>query len=178
MLTSLGELNMKGKNYRVIRGMAYTKKKFIHGSPPPKISKFTMGNTSGNFAYRALLISLNNVQIRHNALEAARIAVNKVLFDKLGEAGYRLKVVVYPHHILRENKMMAFAGADRLQEGMRRSFGKPVGAAARVRTGQALIEVCVNENGTETAKEALQHGASKLPTKCQIMIEESAKTAA
>jgi large subunit ribosomal protein L10e len=169
---------MKGKNYREIRGMAYTRKKFIHGSPPPKISKFTMGNTRGNFAYRALLTSLSDVQIRHNALEAARIAVNKVLFDKLGEAGYCLKVCVYPHHILRENKMMAFAGADRLQEGMRRSFGKPVGSAARVRTGQALIEVCVNENGMETAREALQRGASKLPTKCQIMIEESAKTAA
>jgi large subunit ribosomal protein L10e len=169
---------MKGKNYRAIRGMAYTRKKFIHGSPPPKISKFTMGNTSGIFTHRALLISLSDVQIRHNALEAARIATNKVLFDKLGETGYRLKVCVYPHHILRENKMMAFAGADRLQEGMRRSFGKPVGAAARVRTGQPLIEVCVNENGLETAKEALKHGASKLPTRCQIKIEEGVKTAA
>lgn len=129
-----------------------------------------MGRTSQAFTHKLTLLPLRRVQIRHNAIEAARVATNKVLFDKLGEVGYSLKMKVYPHVILRENKMMAFAGADRLQEGMRRSFGKPTGLAARVELDQPLIEIDVNENAISLAKEALRLGASKLPTPCAIQI--------
>lgn len=148
--------------------MPYTRKEYIHGSPVPKISKFTMGSTSQTFSHKLRLLALRRVQIRHNAMEAARVAANKVLFDKLGDTGYSLRMKVYPHVILRENKMMAFAGADRLQEGMRRSFGKPAGLAARVELDQPLIEIEVNENAITLAKEALKLSASKLPTPCTI----------
>jgi large subunit ribosomal protein L10e len=162
---------MKGKNYRIARGAPYTRKQYIHGAPTPKITKFTMGNTKANFTHSVLLFPLKRVQIRHNAIEAARVSINKVLFDKLGETGYCLKMRVYPHIILRENKMMAFAGADRLQEGMRRSFGKPIGLAARVEPDQPIVEINVNENGLEVAKAALKQGISKLPTTCMIKVE-------
>jgi large subunit ribosomal protein L10e len=56
---------------------------------------------------------------------------------------------------------------------MRRAFGKPVGAAARVRPGQSIIEVGVNENGVEVAKEALKRGQNKLPITCRIVIEKA-----
>ncbi|MFQ5761495.1 MAG: 50S ribosomal protein L16 [Candidatus Bathyarchaeia archaeon] len=167
---------MKGRNYRTPKGMPYVRKEYIHGSPPMKISKFTMGNTKADYPLRLFLISLRNVQIRHTALEAARVAVNKVLYDKLGETGYSLKLRAYPHVILRENKMMAFAGADRLQEGMRRSFGKPMGLAARVTPGQPLIEVAVNDGAVDVAKEALRLGMSKLPTPCTIEIQSLAQS--
>ena len=104
------------------------------------------------------------------ALEALRISVNKRLADKLGEANYCLRIKVYPHVVLRENKMMAFAGADRLQEGMRRAFGKPVGLAARVVPGKPIAEVEVKAEGVEAAKEALKVGASKLPTPCAVEV--------
>jgi len=156
--------------------MAYARKEYIHGPPPPKVTKFTMGNVKASFTHKLLLRSLRNVQIRHTALEAARVAVNKVLLDKLTETGYSLKLLVYPHVVLRENKMMAFAGADRLQEGMRRSFGKPVGLAARVQVGQPLIEVSVNEAGINVAKQALTVGMSKLPTPCTIDIQPLTST--
>ncbi len=161
---------MRGGNYRIGRSMPYVKKEYIGGAPPPKITKFTMGDTKGSFTHRLQLLSQRRVQIRHNAIEAARVAANKVLLDRLGETGYRLRVRVYPHVVLRENKMMAFAGADRLQEGMRRSFGKPAGLAARVEIGQPLLEVEVNEEGVEAAKEALRVGASKFPTPCTVEI--------
>ena len=89
-----------------------------------------MGDTKSKFEYRFSLVAQGPVQIRHNALEAARVAANKVMFDALGEAGYKIHLRVYPHVILRENRMIATAGADRLQEGMRRAFGKPSGRAA------------------------------------------------
>ena len=67
--------------------------------------------------------------------------------------------------------MIATAGADRLQEGMRRAFGKPTGRAARIKTGQSILDVYVNSNAIETAKEALRVGATKLPVACVISEE-------
>ena len=37
--------SMRARNYRPVRGQAYTRKKFAKGFPPPKIVKFVMGNT-------------------------------------------------------------------------------------------------------------------------------------
>jgi len=162
---------MRAKNYREVKGQSYTRKEYIRGSPAPKITKFTMGDTKTTFPIQALLIAGEEAQIRHNALEAARVASNRVLLNKLGNA-YILRVVPYPHTILRENKMIFGAHADRLQDGMRKAFGKPVGAAARVKVGQAIIEVGVNENAVEVAKEALELGKDKLPIPCRIVIEK------
>lgn len=131
-----------------------------------------MGDTKTNYEYKVSLAANSYVQIRHNALEAARIAANKVLLDGLGETGYLLQVAVYPHIVLRENRMIATAGADRLQEGMRRAFGKPSGRAARVRPDQPIINIFVNENGLQFAKEGLRVSSTKLPTACRIMVEK------
>jgi len=160
---------MRARNYRAVKGAPYTRKEYIRGSPPPKITKFTMGDTKSKFAYQALLIAQEEAQIRHNALEAARVASNRVLMDKLG-TNYVLRIVPFPHTILRENKMIFGAHADRLQDGMKKAFGKPVGSAARVKVGQPIIEVGVNENGIEAAKEALKRGQVKLPITCRIII--------
>src|SRR5690242_21818455 len=136
--------------------------KYIHGSPAPKVSKFNMGDLSTHFARRVHLVSREAVQIRHNALESARVAANKVLFDKYGETGYRLQLNVYPHIILRENKMIATAGADRLQEGMRRAFGKATGLAARIQPGQAIFEAYVTSANLNLAKDGFKVASSKL----------------
>jgi large subunit ribosomal protein L10e len=162
---------MKGRNYRQIKGQPYTRLKYIHGTPPPKISKFMMGDTKSKFEYRFSLVAQGPVQIRHNALEAARVAANKVMFDSLGEVGYKIHLRVYPHVILRENRMIATAGADRLQEGMRRAFGKPSGRAARIKYGQSILDIYVNSNAVDTAKQALRVGSTKLSIACVISKE-------
>ena len=54
---------------------------------------------------------------------------------------FYLRVRVHPFHVLRINKMLSCAGADRLQTGMRGAFGKAHGTAARVKIGQILISV-------------------------------------
>ena len=162
---------MKGRNYRSARGQPYTRMKYIHGSPATKVSKFNMGDLTVQFPRRVHLLSMEKVQIRHNALESARVAANKVLFDKYGETGYRLQLRPFPHIILRENKMIATAGADRLQEGMRRAFGKPTGRAARVMDGQPIFTIYVNVDGVETAKKAFDTASTKLPMRTRISIE-------
>lgn len=162
----------KGRNYRVPKGRLYTRQKYIHGAPVSKVQKFTMGDSKATYQYKVSLIAENLVQVRHNALEAARVATNKVMFDKLGETGYMVRLVTYPHIILRENRMIATAGADRLQEGMRRSFGKPTGRAAVVRPNKSVIDIHVNEPALEYAKEALRVSSSKLPMTCRVSVEK------
>jgi large subunit ribosomal protein L10e len=83
---------------------------------------------------------------------------------------YLMIVHPYPHIILRENKMIFGAHADRLQQGMRRSFGKAIGTAARVEPNQTLITVRVKANAAETAKESLKRGSAKLPIPCRVVV--------
>ena len=64
--------------------------------------------------------------------------------------------------------MATGAGADRYSEGMRHSFGKPIGQAARVREGQRILVVEGPENSMEIVKEALSRAIKKLPGKCKI----------
>jgi large subunit ribosomal protein L10e len=165
---------VKARNYRRVKGQAYTRKKYIRGSPQPRITKFTMGESTAKFEYQAFLIAQKEAQIRHNALEAARIAANQVLSGKLG-ANYCLRILPYPHIVLRENKMIFGAHADRLQDGMKHSFGKPIGIAARVKSNQTIMTANVNEDGIEAAREALRRGGAKLPITCRIVVEKTAE---
>jgi large subunit ribosomal protein L10e len=157
--------------YRYFDTPSYTRKEYIRGVPGSKINKFDYGNTKGDFPVKVTLAPLEVGQIRHNALEAARVIATKHLALLLGEQGYHLKVRVFPHQVLRENKMMAFAGADRLQDGMRKSFGKPAGTAARLRFLQPLLDVYVPEGKKDIAKEALKLAMAKLPMPTKILEE-------
>ena len=120
---------MKGVNYRETRGMPYVRREYIAGKPQMKIARFSSGLAGNNYDYKFELMATEKMQIRHNALEAARLAANKKMAEG-GETSFFSMLRTYPHVILRENKMIATAGADRLQEGMRRAFGKSTGLAA------------------------------------------------
>jgi len=153
---------MHGANYRTGNGQPYTRKQYIKGKPQIKIAKFASGQRS-DYDYCVQLCSNEKAQIRHVAIESARLSANKAIETVTGETGYFSILRIYPHVLLRENKMIATAGADRLQEGMRGAFGKAVSLAARVRKDQCILEVYVKKEHLEVAKKAL-HGASvKLP---------------
>lgn len=169
---------MKGCNYKAPVGMPYVRREFIAGSPQSKIAKFT-GGATGDYDFKVELISDEKLQVTHNALEAARLAANKVM-SEIGETLFYSLLRVYPHVVLRENKMIATAGADRLQEGMRRAFGKPMGLAARIRPGQIILELHVKAAHLEKAKNAMRTASSKLPMTTSVKItplkKELAKT--
>jgi large subunit ribosomal protein L10e len=160
---------LHGKNYRQWKGMAYTSKTFAPGAPNPKVARFTTGKSRPDYDYLFKLISEGKVQIRHNALEAARVAASKKV-TLIGEENFLLKVVSYPHIILRENKMIATAGADRLQEGMRKAFGKPIGLAARVDIGDTVLELSLKAENFEKGKEAMKAASTKLPMKTRMEV--------
>ena len=157
--------------------MAYTRKEFAPGAPNSKVARFTTGKASDDYDFIIRLVSEGRVQIRSNAIESARVAANKKL-AVLGEENYFLLVKTYPHLILRENKLIATAGADRLQEGMRKAFGKPIGRAARVDIGQTILELGVKAENLARGKEAMEAASSKLPMKTHVDVVPLAKMTA
>ena len=106
------------------------------------------GFDKGEYPVQLHVISKENCQIRDNSIEAVRQYLNRFLQVKVGKEFY-LGVQIYPHHILRENKMLTGAGADRMQTGMSRAFGKTMGRAAFVKPGQTLYIIGVKDAKAE-----------------------------
>jgi large subunit ribosomal protein L10e len=137
------------KCYRVANGKPFPKSRYNRGVPDPKIRSYDIGHKKA--VHDELPICINMVskekeQISSEALEAARVAANKVLLTKCKKEGYHLRMRVHPWHVVRINKMLSCAGADRLQTGMRGAFGKPYGKVARVIIDQVLLSVRTKED--------------------------------
>ncbi len=160
-----------GRMYRKLAKKAYTRREYMGGVPGSKVVQFDIGNLQDSFPTEISLVVREACQIRHTALEAARITINRGLMKDIGRANFHMKIRTYPHHVLRENKQATGAGADRVSEGMRLAFGKPVGSAARVQSGQKVISVFTSPQYVDKAKAALEHGSHKLPSPCRILIE-------
>jgi large subunit ribosomal protein L10e len=157
--------------YRQVKGQANTRREYMGGVPNNRINQFDMGNARGEFPITLSLKVENRVQIRHTALEAGRIAANRVMSKKAGVANYHLKVRVFPHIVLRENKLATGAGADRVSSGMRSAFGKNVGTAARLERNQAVMTIRCTQATFQLAKEALWKASMKYPSPCYIDVE-------
>ena len=158
------------KMYRDISKKAYTRREYMGGVPGNKIVQFEMGNLSQEFPLEVDLLVDEACQIRHSALEAARITANRRLMKDVGRSNFHFKVRVFPHHVLRENKQATGAGADRVSEGMRLAFGKAVGTAARVDPNQKIMTVYSTPQYLEKIKDALRHSGHKLPTPSHLKV--------
>lgn len=154
-------------------------KSFIKTVPQQKIVKFSMGKESlynkGKFLHCFTLASTEKVQLRHNALEACRQYINKQL-DKEFSGQYLFRVLPFPHHIQRENKMLTGAGADRMQTGMQLAYGKSVGKAAILKPGSKIFFVAVqNEKSAPFIRHIFKQIKSKLPCKTRVIYEKKSK---
>lgn len=150
-------------------------KSFIKTVPQSKIVKFVMGDQklfkNNKLPFHLTLVSNEKVQIRHNALEACRQFINKKL-DKETNKQYLFRVIPFPHHVQRENKMLTGAGADRMQTGMQLSFGKSTGKAAIMKKGSEIFFIAVpSEKSARFARGLLKKVKPKLPGKTKILSE-------
>lgn len=161
-----------GRMYTKVTGPAYTRRKYMGGVPGSRITQFDLGNKQGVFNAVVTLELLERCQVRHTALEAARISANRYMHRHMGALGYHLKVRIQPHHVLRENKQATGAGADRVSDGMRSAFGKCVSTCARVKPGQPVMMIRTSKERIPEAKEALRKAGMKLPSPVRIVIEE------
>jgi large subunit ribosomal protein L10e len=141
------------------------------GVPNPRITQFVLGNRTAEFPIQLSLTANEKCNVRHNALESARITVNRAMEKSVGTTNYRIRIRVYPHVVLRENKQATGAGADRVSQGMRSSYGKNVGTAAEVKKDQKIITVETTEQFIQQAKEALRKAGMKIPSPCKVNVD-------
>lgn len=162
-----------GSMYRYVRGQLSTRKEYMGGIPNSRITQFVMGNKKKeDFPVKVSLIAKEQCQVRHTALESSRVSANRAMEKKCGVVNYRIKIRVFPHVVLRENKQATGAGADRVSQGMRSSFGKIVSIAARVKPNQTIIDVETYPQNIKFAKEALRKAGMKIPSPCYIVLHE------
>jgi len=141
--------------------------------PDPKIQIYDVGNKGAPhdaFPVCVHLLSGEYEQISSEALEAGRIVVNKYLSKFIGKDAFHLRIRAHPYHVLRINKMLSCAGADRLQTGMRHAFGKPIGTVARVNIGQIILSVRAKDQHIKQVLEALRRAKYKFPGRQNIVV--------
>ncbi|KAF2687764.1 60S ribosomal protein L10-B [Lentithecium fluviatile CBS 122367] len=162
--------------YRYCKNKPYPKSRFNRGVPDPKIRIFDLGRKRANadeFPLCIHLVSNEYEQLSSEALEAARICANKYLVKVAGKEGFHLRVRAHPYHVVRINKMLSCAGADRLQTGMRGAFGKPNGTVARINIGQIILSVRTRDANRATALEALRRSQYKFPGRQKIIVSKN-----
>lgn len=161
--------------YRYCKNKPYIKSRYLRGVPDPKIRIFDVGNKTAHvetFPMCLHLVSGEKEQISSEALEAARIVVNKYMTVNCGKETFHMRVRVHPFHIVRINKMLSCAGADRLQTGMRHAYGKPQGVVARVKIGQPLLSVRTKDVYRNHVVEALRRAKYKFPGRQNIAVSD------
>jgi large subunit ribosomal protein L10e len=157
--------------YREIEGQVYTRTEYMGGIPHCRITQFDTGNVHQRYKHEFTMVTEEAGHVQDKALEAARVTIVRVM-DKAASNNFHLKVRRYPHAILREHKMATGAGADRISDGMRGAFGKPVGHAVRAQIGEPLITLACRSENVNDAKEALRKASCKLPMPMRIQVLE------
>ena len=161
------------KCYRYQKNKPYPKSRFNRGVPDPKIRFYDGGKKKANwdlFPCCIHLVSKEKEQITSEALEAARIAANKYMQVNTGREGFHIRIRVHPWHVVRINKMLSCAGADRLQTGMRHAYGKALCKSARVNIGSILISIRTKPESVDFACEALRRAKFKFPGRQMVFV--------
>jgi len=152
-------------------------KSYIKTIPPQKIVKFNMGEIkkfeAGKFHIKVQLLTMQNIQIRDLALEAVRQTLHKDMTKLLTQKNYFLRCNVYPHNILRNNRVYSGASkGERVQTGMKKSFGTPEGRAAIVKRGRPVFSLYFNgENHLPEVRMFFKKVTPKLPCKTKVLVE-------
>jgi large subunit ribosomal protein L10e len=89
-----------------------------------------------------------------------------------GKDSFHLRVRVHPFHVIRINKMLSCAGADRLQTGMRGAWGKPYGTVACVNIGQVILSIRCKDANAPVIMEALRRARYKFPGRQKIIVSK------
>lgn len=161
--------------YRYCKNKPFPKSRYNRAVPDPKIRSYDLGRkraTVGEFPLCIHLVSNELEQLSSEALEAARITCNKYITKMSGRESFHMRIRAHPYHVLRINKMLSCAGADRLQQGMRNAWGKPYGLAARVDIGQILISIRSKDSNKAVVTEALRRARYKFPGQQKIIISK------
>ncbi|KAL9933066.1 hypothetical protein V8E36_007784 [Tilletia maclaganii] len=161
--------------YRYCKNKPFPKSRYNRGVPDPKIRIYDLGRKKAGvdeFPFCAHMVCDEHQQITSEALEAARICANKYITKTAGKDSFHLRIRVHPFHVIRINKMLSCAGADRLQTGMRGAWGKPYDTVARVDIGQILMSVRCRDSNRAVVLEALRRARYKFAGRQKLIISK------
>jgi len=152
---------------------------YVKTIPPQKIVKFNMGDyqgfENGKYKIKITLSTQENIQIRDLALEAIRQSLHKDMTKLLTQKNYFLRCNVYPHNILRNNRI--FSGGskgERIQTGMKKSFGSSEGRAATIKQGKPIFTLYFNgEENLPKVRKFFKKVTPKLACKAKVVVEIS-----
>ena len=153
------------KCFRTIKNKPFPKSRFNRGVPDPKLKQFDCGARKTQheaFPLTYHLVCGEWEQISCDALEAARIVANKFMTKRVGKDAYHLRVRPHTWHVVRINKMLTCAGADRLQTGMRQAWGKPYIKCARTKPGQIILSIRSKADTDYQLRTALYRASQKI----------------
>lgn len=103
-------------SYRYCKNKPYPKSRFCRGVPDAKIRIFDLGRKKASvedFPLCVHLVSDEYEQLSSEALEAGRICCNKYMVKNCGKDQFHIRMRLHPFHVIRINKMLSCAGADR-----------------------------------------------------------------
>lgn len=121
LITSLPSLCLTSDSlliysYRYCKNKPYPKSRFCRGVPDAKIRIYDLGRKKAlveEFPLCVHLVSDEYEQLSSEALEAGRICANKYLVKFCGKDQFHIRMRLHPFHVIRINKMLSCAGADR-----------------------------------------------------------------
>merc|ERR1712195_316892 len=161
------------KCFRYQKNKPYPKSRFNRGVPDSKLRMYDGGMKKWGwekFPACVHLVSGEKEQLASESLESARIAANKYMQTKCGKDAFHMRIRPHPWHVVRINKMLSCAGADRLQTGMRHAYGKALLKAARVNIGDILVSLRVGTQHVGHACEALRRSKCKFPGRQNVFV--------
>ena len=156
---------------RMQKNKPFVRSRYCRGVPDPKIRIFDVGNKKCGvdlLPFVCHMVSDEKEQISSEAMEAARVACNKYIIKTCGKEGFHLRTRVPPLHVIRQNKMLSCAGADRCP-GHAPLLRQADGARARASTSSPIISVRGKIPNGEHVIEALRRAKYKFPGRQKIL---------
>lgn len=150
------------------------RKSYVKGAPNPKVRQYDHGNDK-YYDVEVRLTATAPIHLRDNAIEAARQAINKYMERELMAENYFLKVLKYPHLVIREHSALGVAGADRISKGMKKAFGRPKGRMLRMDPNEAIFLIRCAAKDITVAKAALKRGRLKLSGQYSYIVTDISK---
>jgi len=136
------------------------RREYARGGAQSKIVRFWGGNKAIPWDSWEIVVGLRvsrQIQISSNALEAIRITINSSLQNKIGRTNFRFRIRPKP-------------GADRVQSGMRNSFGRSTGVCARVRAGAIICDVGTSLKDLPVVRDRLRIASMKVSCNCTTVV--------
>merc|ERR1712048_1330017 len=124
----------------------------------------------GCHSISVVLLSLRPLRLSGESLESARNIILRQLNENCARDGFNILLNFGTLEIIRSNKVLNYAGADRIQTGMRNPFGKVCGRVGRVDNYKEIFTLVGSCSEKATLILACYAVKSKLAARTKVVV--------